>query len=162
MGSRTGALTTAAGKWCRSGEFDCCTSCGTSERPHSALGYCERCYSVHDYHRNRDDEVRRRKLKRLRWTDDRQQAEYERQKAWKAANRERALAKQREFYWRNRARLRKWNEGDTVYFEFLLSVWIKGTIVEAARHYAIVQFATFSQKVGYRRLRKEQPTEAAA
>jgi hypothetical protein len=32
----------ANGRWAM--KHDCCVACGTTERRHDALGYCERCY----------------------------------------------------------------------------------------------------------------------
>jgi hypothetical protein len=93
-----------------------------------ARGYCSRCYETVFYHENYEREHEKRKLKRLRAPDTQTAKEYEQQKAWKAANRERALAGQAAWYQRNKARINRWPVGLRVWVPYL-GIWCEGTIV---------------------------------
>lgn len=115
-------------RWARN--FDRCVRCGTTDRRHEARGYCLRCYDNVTYHENIEREHRERKLRRLRAPIEKAQADYEREKRWKAANRERALARQKAHYERNKHLLNKWPIGGTVWYHLHGLVWCKATIVQ--------------------------------
>jgi hypothetical protein len=123
-----GDLTVKLGKWSRRGDR-CCLRCGTTDRPHMARGYCARCYENVIYHENIDREHRKRKVKRLRAPIEKAISDYERERAWKQRNRERALASQRAHYERNRHQINRWPVGAPVE-AFYAGFWCKGTIAQ--------------------------------
>lgn len=122
-----GDLTTKVGKWSRAGH-PCCVGCGTTEIPHMAKGLCTRCYSNSLYHQNIETKKRQRKIQRLRAPIEKAQSDYEREKRWKAENRERALASQKAHYEKNKHLINRWPIGAAV--EVKVSCWVRGKIVK--------------------------------
>jgi hypothetical protein len=118
--------------WSRAGHT-CCLGCGTTERRHMARGYCEICYSRLEYARNAERERRIRKASRLRMTEEETAALYAKQKAWKEANRARALASQAAHYQRNKHLINRWPLGSRVWAMYA-GVWCEGRIVARINH----------------------------
>jgi hypothetical protein len=92
-----------------------------------ARGYCAKCYENVHYSENKETEHRKRKAARLAKPEEWHEAKYQREKAWKQANRDRALASQSAHYERNKHLLNKWPVGATVWVLFA-GVWCEGKI----------------------------------
>ena len=143
-------------------KFDECQKCGTTERRHEGKGLCARCSSNARYHDNIEQKRAQRKLARLRAPIEKTAAEYAKQKAWKDANRERALASQKAHYERNKATLNAYPIGGTFYVKESGS-WRKCTIVKRINNMRVlVQIGSGNKQleVGLRsgrNLLKEKP-----
>lgn len=114
----SGELTTAKGRWMRSGQYACCVVCGTTDRPHMARGHCERCYSNLRYHSNietmKADRKRRREAVKAN-DPERYAAKRQKEEAWKAANPERYVTLKAD--WHRRTYSYKLPIGQVVFVE---------------------------------------------
>ncbi len=123
-----------------------------------ALGFCERCYSNHDYHRNRGNEVRKRKLKRLQMSEEKAAAKYEQERRWKESHREQALLKQKEHYLRNKATINKWPIGSVGYYELLPNTWIAVEVIEVVNSCCKVRTKTGAViATSFKKVKKSPP-----
>ena len=140
--------------WSRNGKFDSCQKCGTTERKHMALGFCERCYNTYRYALNIDKEHARRKAKRL--AEGTVEQRYSKVRAWVEANRDRNAAVKKAWH---AARV-KWPVGLKVWF-WWKGFWRSGSITaKRGKVVTVTVPGLVEQLLGVRRLyliRKDIP-----
>jgi hypothetical protein len=113
------------GQWTRSGKYECCQSCGTTERRHMARGFCARCYDNVMYHENIEREKAQRKARRI--GKDLYEKERPRVQEWVRNNRDRNAAVKAE--WHRRTYEYRFQLGDVVWTEYC-GFMCRGKVVE--------------------------------
>jgi hypothetical protein len=128
-----------------------CVDCGTTEKPHEAFGRCRLCYLK--WKRKTDPEWAERtrllhKLAGIRsGSSDRSEAKRVKDGPWK----QRRKVVCHRYY----QKVAKWPIGCAVDYDLVPGFPpILGTVIETNNGSALVEFATFTERIPFRRLRR--------
>ena len=128
-----------------------CVDCQTTERPHEAFGRCRLCYLRWKRATDAEWKARKNHLQKLSALRNAEAVEA-RDKA--RAKEPRRQAQRRVISNRWADRHSKWPRGSQVLYEWLPQFWITGTVVDKTNAIALVQFATFQERIPFTQLRR--------